>query len=110
MLGRVARLPHVAAVASPFTPAGKSQVSRDGQIAYATLTFDQQAIDLPVDTVKRVVSVAQSAAGNGVQVELGGQAIERANQPSIGGAGIGFAAAAIVLLVVFGSLLAPPCR
>ena len=106
MLRRVAQLPHVAVVGSPYTPAGKSQVSRDGRIAYANLTFDRQAIDLPVDAVKRVVNVAQAAAGNGVQIELGGQAIERTTQPSVGGAGIGFAAAAIVLLLVFGSLLA----
>jgi RND superfamily putative drug exporter len=51
------------------------------------------------------VSVAQASAGQGVQVELGGQAIQRTSQPGPGGGGIGFAAAAVVLLLVFGSLL-----
>jgi RND superfamily putative drug exporter len=106
MLGRVAHLPHVASVASPYSPAGSSQVSRDGHVAYALLTFDQQAVNLPISSVKRVVSVAQSSAGSGLQVELGGQAIGRTARPGAGGTGIGFAAAAVVLLLVFGSLLA----
>ena len=104
MLRQVSRLPHVAAVASPYGPGGAAQISRDGHIAYATVTFDHQAIDLPVSAVKRVVTVAQAAGGSGLEVELGGQAIERASQPGVGGTGIGFAAAAIVLVLVFGSL------
>jgi RND superfamily putative drug exporter len=106
MLERVGRLPHVAAVDSPFGPGAARQVSRDGHVAYATIIFDGQAIDLKAPAVKRVVKVAQAAGGHGLQVELGGQAIELASRPGFGGAGIGFAAAAIVLLLVFGSLLA----
>src|SRR5947209_16851948 len=106
MLGQVARLPHVSAIGSPYGPGGAPQIARARRIAYATVTFDKQANDLPVSAVKRVVSVAQSAAGNGLQIELGGQAIERTSQPGAGGAGIGFAAAAVVLLLAFGSILA----
>jgi RND superfamily putative drug exporter len=105
MLGRVARLPHVAAVASPFAPGARGQIARSGQVAYAVVTFDGQAVDIPVAATRRVVSVARSAAGSGLQVDLGGQAIERANSQGVGGTGLGFLAAAIVLLLVFGSVL-----
>src|SRR5580693_9314902 len=36
MLGKVAGAPSVAAVVSPYSARGAAQVSRDGQIAYAT--------------------------------------------------------------------------
>jgi putative drug exporter of the RND superfamily len=35
MLARVARLPHVAQVLSPYAPTAKGQVSRDGKTAFA---------------------------------------------------------------------------
>jgi RND superfamily putative drug exporter len=106
MLARVQRLPHVGTVVSPYGANAAQQVSRDGSVAYATVTFDQQADELPLDDVKRVVSVAKSAGSPALQVELGGSAITRTNQAGLGGLGIGIAAAALVLLVVFGSLLA----
>ena len=53
-----------------------------------------------------MISVAQSAENDDLRVELGGQAIELANRQGVGGTGFGFLAAAIVLFLVFGSLLA----
>jgi RND superfamily putative drug exporter len=104
MLARVARLPHVGTVASPFAPVNRGQVSRDGTVAYATITFDALANELPRAAIKRVISVARGAAGDGVRVELGGQAIAVANPPSVGGTAFGFLAAGVVLFLVFGSL------
>ncbi|MDO8210270.1 MMPL family transporter [Conexibacter sp. CPCC 206217] len=106
MLDEVATLPHVGGVTSPLTPTGRAQISRDGTIAYATVTFDEQANDLPTSAIDRVIDTARAIDGNGLQVELGGQAIEAANPPGAGGAGFGFLAAAIVLFIVFGSLFA----
>src|SRR5882757_8442476 len=40
MLGKVAAAPAVASVISPYSADGAAQVSRDGQIAYATVVFD----------------------------------------------------------------------
>ncbi|MEN3282974.1 MAG: putative drug exporter of the superfamily [Solirubrobacteraceae bacterium] len=105
MLGDVAKLPRVGAVASPYTSGGRAQISKDGKVAYATVTFDAEANDLPVGAIKRVIATAKRVAGGGVRVELGGQAIEAANQQGVGGTGFGFLAAAIVLFLVFGSLL-----
>jgi RND superfamily putative drug exporter len=104
MLEKVEGLPHVGSVASPYAPGSADQISKDGRIAYATVTFDEQANDLPTGAIERVVDVAQESAGDALDVQLGGQAIGQINQPSTGGVAIGFVAAAIVLFLVFGSL------
>jgi RND superfamily putative drug exporter len=101
----VRRLPSVTSVAPPATKNG--QVSRDGTIAFATVLFDQQAIDLDVDDVQRVIDHAKSHATSGVQVELGGRAIQQAEKPETGaGELIGVASAIVVLMVVLGSAAA----
>ncbi len=107
MLGKVAAAPAVASVTSPYSARGAAQVSRDGQIAYATVVFDAQANSVPVSDVTRVVHLAEAARAPGLQVDLGGQAVEDALRPSVGiSAAVGVVAAAVVLLIAFGSLLA----
>src|SRR3954453_3115872 len=46
MLAKVRRLPHVGTVTSPYGANATQQISRDGTVAYATLTFDEQANQL----------------------------------------------------------------
>ncbi|HEV3069165.1 MAG TPA: hypothetical protein VGY50_15025, partial [Streptosporangiaceae bacterium] len=84
MLARVADAPGVASVISPYSARGAAQVSRDGQIAYATVVFDAQANSLPAPEVTRVVHLAEAARAPGLQVDLGGQAVENALRPSVG--------------------------
>jgi RND superfamily putative drug exporter len=106
MLGRIARLPHVAGVVSPYT-AGANAVSKDGTIGFATVEFDQRANQLPKTAIDRVIATAESARSSALQVELGGEAIKQAQQTSLGFAtGVGLIAAVVVLLLTFGSLLA----
>jgi RND superfamily putative drug exporter len=108
MFARVAKLPHVAAVISPYAGAtsGKS-VSADGKIAFATVMFDEKANNLPKEAPERVVDVARAAGRSGLQVELGGQAIEATEQAGFGiSTGVGLLAAIIVLLLTFGSVVA----
>ena len=105
-VARVARLPHVTEVTSPYA-AGGHAVSRDGRIAFATVSFDKQAPELSKPTVERVISAADKARSPDLQVELGGPAIEQAQSTSFGTASaVGLAAAIVVLLVAFGSFLA----
>lgn len=106
MLARVASLPYVAFVTSPYSPEGKTQISPDRQIAYATVNLTKQAIDVSADEAKRLVAVAQKAQNEGLRIELGGQAIEAADPPGSSGTGPAFVMAAIVLLLVFGSMFA----
>jgi RND superfamily putative drug exporter len=106
MLEQVARLPHVGAVGSPYAAGGRAQISRDGHTAFATVTFDQDADRLEGAQIRRVIEVAKSAASADLGVELGGDAISRTNGMDTGGLPIGMGAAGVVLLLVFGSLLA----
>ena len=106
MLASVARLPHVSEIASPYGPRGAKQISPSGKIAFATVTFDERADKIAGSQGKKFVSVARSYGGNGLQIELEGQVAQAANRGSAGGIGFGGLAAAIVLFLVFGSLLA----
>ena len=104
----VAKLPHVSTVISPYAgaAAGKS-VSADGKIAFATVVFDEKANLLPTSASERVVKVARAADQKGLQVELGGQAIEATEQAGFGiSTAVGLLAAIVILLLTFGSVLA----
>jgi len=108
MFAEVEKLPHVAAVISPYAgaAAGKS-ISTDGRIAFATVVFDEKANLLPKSAAERVVKVARTAGQPGLQVELGGQAIEQTEQAGFGlSTGVGLLAAIVVLLLTFGSVVA----
>jgi len=105
-VARVGRLPHVTNVVSPYAQ-GQRAISRDGTIGFATVDFDQRANALPTAAVDRVISTAQSARSSTLDVELGGQAIEQAQQASLGFATVvGIAAAIVILLISFGSFSA----
>src|SRR5215467_16267442 len=107
MLARVSHLPEVASVASPYLPGGKVQVSRDGRTAYATVNFTQAADNLDNADINRVVAVATAAREPGLAVELNGKAISNTEQAPLSSASaIGIGAAAVILLVAFGSLFA----
>ena len=106
MLAKVSQLPEVSSVASPYQPGNEVQVSPDGRTAFATVTFAKAADDLEVDHIKQVITTATDAAQPGLEVELGGKAISSAEQkPESVASLIGLIAAAIILLVAFGSLL-----
>jgi RND superfamily putative drug exporter len=107
MLAKVAAAPSVSSVISPYSAQGAAQISRSRKIAYATVIFDAQATSLSNQDIDRVVNLAEAARAPGLQVELGGQAIETAElaSPSIS-VGVGLVAAAVVLLFAFGSLFA----
>jgi RND superfamily putative drug exporter len=95
--------PHVRSVQPP----GPGSVSPDGRTAFATVAFDARAFELSKATIQRVIDDAQAAASPALQVELGGQPIEQARQGgSSSTEAVGLAAAIVVLLLTFGSLVA----
>jgi RND superfamily putative drug exporter len=98
-------VPHVVALDSPYDAPGR--ISRDGSIAYATATFDEQAGDLPAKAAKPLIDAAKRAQGDGLRIELSGQVVARAVQAPPGATeGIGLLAAIVILFLAFGSLLA----
>ncbi|MET7737396.1 MMPL family transporter [Streptomyces sp. NPDC005402] len=106
-LDKIAALPGVAAVVSPYDDAGSGRVSADEHTAYATVTFADSAEDIDPSEAKSVVSTAKDAEADGLQVELGGSAV--ALTESSGGhvaEVVGVLVAAVVLFLAFGSLAA----
>jgi RND superfamily putative drug exporter len=105
MLAEVAELPQVASVHGPYSD--PAAISGDGTIGYATVALDGQAEQVPAPDVRRIMDTAQDAAGGGLQVELGGDAIRAAEQTPGGTAeGAGLLAALVILVLLFGSVLA----
>ena len=78
MLARVAQLPHVRAVTSPYGAGG--QISRDGTIGLATVNLDALAQNVPKAAVSNLVSTAQSVDSSVLNVQLSGNAIETNQQ------------------------------
>ncbi|TDO54868.1 RND superfamily putative drug exporter [Kribbella sp. VKM Ac-2527] len=105
MLAEVRDQPHVADVTDPFTSGGS--VSADGKTAYSTVALDVVAADMPAEDVRTIVEKAQTIDADGLQVELGGDLVRSAVE-SGGGAseGAGILAALVILVFLFGSLLA----
>ncbi|MFF3496171.1 MMPL family transporter [Streptomyces sp. NPDC002795] len=109
-LGELADLPGVASVGSPYEAGGTGRISADGHTAYATVTFDKQADDIPEGQARAVVDTAQAAEDDGpdgLQVELGGSAVALTESTSAHTSEIiGVVVAAVVLFLAFGSLAA----
>lgn len=105
LLGDLENEPHVSGVANPFESDGA--VSSDGTIGYASLALDASSTDVPSEDVEEIIGTAQAAGGDGLRIELGGDAV-RGVQESGGGAaeGAGMLAALVILVFMFGSLLA----
>jgi RND superfamily putative drug exporter len=96
---------HVTGVGNPYTAPG--QLAADGHIAYARIQFDVPGSNIPGREATALIDDARAASGNGVTFSLGGDVVDLAETPYGGPSnGIGVAAAAIVLLIAFGSLLA----
>ncbi|WP_043194117.1 MMPL family transporter [Streptomyces sp. NRRL F-2664] len=110
-LDTVAGLPGVGSVAGPYGPGPDSaaRISPDGRTAYAVVTFDQPADSVPKAQARAVVAAAKNPTteAGGLQVELGGRAIQLTEAPTAHLAEVmGVAVAAVVLYLAFGSLAA----
>ncbi|MFI1648840.1 MMPL family transporter [Streptomyces avidinii] len=110
-LDAVAELPGVGSVDGPYGPGPENtaRISPDGRTAYAVVTFDQQADAVPKAQARAVVDAAKNATteAGGLQVELGGRAIQLTEAPTAHLAEvIGVVVAALVLFLAFGSLAA----
>jgi uncharacterized membrane protein YdfJ with MMPL/SSD domain len=104
-LAPFARAPHVTSVGDPYLVPG--QISADGHIAFATVQFDLVSAKISTSEVNGLINDARTASGNDVQFYLGGDLVDQA-ETAYGGSAelVGILAAAIVLLIAFGSFLA----
>jgi RND superfamily putative drug exporter len=106
-LTRAASIPGVVSIQSPYTTGEQSHISGDRRTAYAVVSFSRPDQDFTKSTITPLVSSVTSLRGNQLQVEFGGGAFQSLKgSPVSGSVAIGLAAAAIVLFLAFGSLLA----
>lgn len=106
-LSKVAKVPGVANVVSPYSPGGSGQISRDGTIAFATVLWSKGAAQVTTDDAKHLINAAQTANGPHVHISLGGQSIENEEGGGPGvSVAVGVIAALVILLIVFGGALA----
>ncbi|MFD4033544.1 MMPL family transporter [Streptomyces sp. NPDC058637] len=106
-LEAVEALPGVGDVTSPYDPAGSGRISADSRTAYATITFDHRADEIPKEQAQAVVDTAKAAGSDGLQVELGGTAVALTEAPALHlSEAVGVVVAALVLFLAFGSLAA----
>ncbi|MGO9821114.1 MAG: MMPL family transporter, partial [Solirubrobacteraceae bacterium] len=107
LLASVSKMPHVVSVESPYGSAGAVEISHDGHTAFATINYDKRANLLADSTGKPVLDAVNAVHVPGLTVAAGGQVIEQAEGFSIGPAtAVGVAAALVILLLTFGSLIA----
>jgi RND superfamily putative drug exporter len=105
MLRELSALPHVADVTDPYAAPGG--ISPDGRTLVAHLRLDVvNPVDVPLSEGARMLAIAERASGPGMDVALGGQAVGQAEAGEIGSERLGVAAAALILLVTFGSVVA----
>ncbi|MGN6032659.1 MAG: MMPL family transporter [Thermomicrobiales bacterium] len=101
-LTKAKSLPEVIAVQSPFDA---GTISQDGRIAYATIQYDKPGVELDSASVDDLLDLVKATGGDGLQTEVGGQVISQI--PETGASEIvGIAAAIIILLIMFGSVIA----
>src|SRR3954469_8608298 len=103
-LQTVSGLEHVESVTDPFDA---GTVSDDGRIAYAEVTLDVPERDMGKPAFTVLSDAVSGLHPDGVRVELGGAAVFlNAEDKTSGHVGVGLLVALLVLLVVFGTLVA----
>jgi putative drug exporter of the RND superfamily len=106
LLDSVAAMPHVGAVNdSPLT--NPANINADGTVGYATVQFDEITADLPSKDIDTYISTVDGAATDTLRIEQGGPVVEQHEAEEPGGETfVALFAAAIVLLIAFGSVIA----
>ncbi|WP_034516118.1 MMPL family transporter [Actinomadura rifamycini] len=103
IIAHLAASPVTGPVVSPYRD--EDLVTEDRRIARTTIPLSDQ--DVEKSQVKPLVDVVKDASGNGVTMGLGGYMAEKAETPPQGSAeSVGIAAAAVILFIAFGSLVA----
>jgi RND superfamily putative drug exporter len=105
-LARLAKDPVVVGVTDPLR---SGQLTSDGRLGIAMVTYKSGAEDFDVKKFQRVEKAGFSARGSDLRIEHGGQGAEVVRQAAGQGYAtelLGLLAAAIILMIVFGSAVA----
>jgi RND superfamily putative drug exporter len=91
-------------VVSPYAAGNEHQVAETGNIAYAELNFSDRTFEKYTDDADIIKDLRDDVNVEGLRVELGGDLFQEA--PAFSSEFVGIAAAIIILLIAFGSVLA----
>jgi RND superfamily putative drug exporter len=98
---------NVQAAVNPLSDEGSAALSKDGRIAYISVTLDQGPGDLDVDEANSVIDSADPATKAGLDVSAGGYLGQEVSKPSTHVSEvIGIAAAVVILLLSLGTVYA----
>jgi RND superfamily putative drug exporter len=105
-LTKVARVDGVESVISPYTRSGAGQISRDGTVAFATVTWDTATANVTKAKAMKLIAAAESADSTHLHVSLAGNAIDNSESSGVGlSVAVAVVAALAILLIVFGGAL-----
>ncbi len=108
LLTRISGMPHVGKISSFTDPEGARQISADQRTAFVNVQIVRGDLpSAPTDAIVAVVNEATRAGDDVVQFAMGGGVVSDAMAQDIGSTEIyAVIAACIVLLLVFGSVIA----
>ncbi|MFZ4583994.1 MAG: MMPL family transporter [Acidimicrobiia bacterium] len=104
VIAKFAQQPDVKSVSDPYQPFNARLIAPNQQVAIAEILFDKRGNELSKDLTAKLRTLAKQSNTSTVQVELGGYMFTQQTMPV--SEVIGLAAAVVILLVAFGSLLA----
>ncbi len=105
LIAQAAELPQVLAVASPYEEPGR--ISPDGTIARITAQYEVGANEVEEHSIEELFNWRERVTREDLQVELGGiVATAGEREPPGSSELVGLAAAAVILLIAFGTVTA----
>jgi putative drug exporter of the RND superfamily len=103
----VSKLPNVIKAVSPFSSSGSAAVSKDGTIAYASVAWNVNPDSLDTAYLDKLDNAVAPATKAGLQVEYGAGAGQIGQKTAdLKSEIIGLSCALVLLLLMFGSVLA----
>lgn len=105
LLAQLRGMDGVSEINDPYTQPGA--IADDDSVGYATLTMDSTTLDVDSDHIRDLVEVTEESSTGDVAFAMGGDAVSDALEAGGGEAeGFGLLAALVILVFMFGSLLA----
>lgn len=106
VVAAIGQIPEVVAVVPPAAEAGS--VSADGTIALVTVQFDKPSTELDPANIEAMLDIVDEAQADGFVVEAGGQPVATVETEveSRTSELVGIGVAMVIMLVMFGSVIA----
>jgi RND superfamily putative drug exporter len=101
------KAPHVVSVVNPLSNAGKDALSKNKRVAYASVNLDIGPGNIDADEANDVIAAADPAKKAGIEVSAGGYLGQEVSKTTDSKSdAIGLAAAVVILLFAFGTVVA----